>query len=156
MLPLRITAKWINGTYDLAPDAYSHFSGDQSYLEDESCEDNVEAPVETQFDDKSTHDIQVNEVSEHKKKDTHLFQVIEYVQSGRPNTLKEITVVAKSFWSIQQNLYVAFLKKDLILLMAERTVIYFCRRRCYKVSMRDIKALIKFVTEPVIPSTDLE
>ena len=140
----------------MAPDALSLLSGYQSCLEDELCEAHVEAPVETQFDDISTHDIQLNEFSEHQKKDTQLFQVIGYVQSGRPNTLKEIAVLAKSFWSIQQNLYVAFLGKDLILLITERTVILFCRRGCYKVSMRDITALIKFVTELVIPSTGLE
>ena len=100
MLPYSFTAKWINGKYHLAADALSRFPVDQPSLEDELCEAHAEAAVEAQFADKSTHDIQLNEVCEHQKKDTQLCQVIEYVQSSWPNTLQEIATIANTFWSI--------------------------------------------------------
>ena len=61
----------------MAADALSCFPVDQPSLEDELCEAHAEAAVEAKFADKSTHDIQLNEVCEHQKKDTQLRQVIE-------------------------------------------------------------------------------
>ena len=123
MLPYTFTAEWIKGKDHLAADALSRFPVDQPSLEDELCEAHAEAAVKIQFADKSTHDIQLTEVAEHQKTDGQLCQVINYVQSGWPDTLNEVDAVAKPFWSVRHNLYTASVGENSILLMNGRAVI---------------------------------
>ena len=123
MLPYTLSAEWVKGKHHLAANTLSRFLVYEPSLEDKLCELHAEAAVSVHFVVKSTTKSHLQELFHGQQADDILLKVIHYVQTGWPNARNEAHEETRLFWSVRDNLYMASVGENSILLMNGRTVI---------------------------------